>query len=48
MADEKLKPKMVKYIDDPCFGIEYDKLEQCDNCWVKKSCFVKYKNSKNK
>ena len=39
--------KICKLIDDPCYGKSYNQIEQCDFCWIKKACSVKWKNRKD-
>lgn len=39
-----MKIKMIKFADDPCFGKKYEQIEQCKNCWIKKACFVSFRN----
>jgi len=41
-----MKTKMVKNLEDDCFGEKYDSIEQCEACWVKASCLAKFKNRK--
>jgi hypothetical protein len=32
-------PKMVKYVNDPCYGLSFNPcLDACLICWLKKSC----------
>ena len=35
---------MIKYVNDPCFGEKYEQIEQCTACWIKKACFVTFRN----
>ncbi|MBS3175918.1 hypothetical protein J4457_01645 [Candidatus Woesearchaeota archaeon] len=44
---EKMKVKLVKFVEDPCFGEKHNLVEQCKACWIKKSCSVKFKNRKD-
>lgn len=41
-----MKTKMLKMVNDPCFGQNYEKEDQCPGCWIKKSCFAVYRNRK--
>ncbi len=36
--------KLYKLVDDPCFGLKHDIIDQCTACWIKKSCATKYRN----
>jgi len=38
--------KFVKYVNDVCFGEKYEQCGQCEECWVKKSCFIRFRNKK--
>ncbi|MBW3001825.1 hypothetical protein KY338_01525 [Candidatus Woesearchaeota archaeon] len=38
--------KMLKLKKDKCFGEKYEKCEQCENCWIKPSCLVRFRNKK--
>jgi len=46
VVDVGLIVKMFKLEEDPCFGRQHDEVEQCDCCWLKKSCFASYRNRK--
>jgi len=39
--------KMLKYVNDPCFGEKYLQHDQCEECWVKNSCFIRFRNKKD-
>ncbi|MEM4282470.1 MAG: hypothetical protein QXU88_00650 [Candidatus Woesearchaeota archaeon] len=36
--------KFLKYSDDACFGKKHEQLEECKNCWIKNSCYMKFRN----
>ncbi|RMF05492.1 hypothetical protein D6764_04585 [Candidatus Woesearchaeota archaeon] len=38
--------KYAKLENDPCFGEKYEQIEQCNYCWVKESCYMRFKNRK--
>ena len=38
--------KFVKLAEDPCFGKKFETHEQCGECWIKNSCFMKFRNRK--
>jgi hypothetical protein len=38
--------KMVKLVKDPCFGKKYEQHCQCEQCWIKPSCLVCFRNRK--
>lgn len=38
--------KMLKLVNDPCFGKKYDLIDQCGSCWIKQSCLVCFRNRK--
>ena len=40
--------KMVKLVDDKCFGVSHEQIDQCELCWVKNSCAVMFRNSQPK
>ena len=40
----RLKPKMAKFEDDPCFGLLHEQVEQCNACWIKRSCATSFRN----
>lgn len=41
-----METKMLKMVQDPCFGKKYEKHEQCPTCWIKKSCLITFRNRK--
>lgn len=40
--------KMLKLLDDPCYGLKYKQIEQCEACWIEDACHMRYKNFKAK
>jgi hypothetical protein len=38
------QPKIVKYVDDPCYAKKFKTLEDCVRCWIKKSCEANFKS----
>jgi hypothetical protein len=38
--------KMLKLVNDPCFGKKHELIEQCTQCWIKQSCLVSFRNRK--
>lgn len=43
--EEYETPKMVKYADDKCYAISFDKEKaSCIICWLKGSCEANYKS----
>ncbi len=40
--------KIVKFVEDPCFGASYEKIPQCTCCWIKKACLICYRNGVGK
>lgn len=38
--------KMIKLVEDPCFGQHYEKIQDCQHCWIKNSCLVSFRNKK--
>ena len=44
MVAEYAMPKMVKNVDDECYGKSYaNSKDECNVCWIKKSCEANYK-----
>ncbi|MDP7646759.1 MAG: hypothetical protein QGH82_01615 [Candidatus Woesearchaeota archaeon] len=39
--------KMLKLEEDPCFGRDHEGIDQCEQCWLKKSCFASFRNRKD-
>jgi hypothetical protein len=39
-----MTPKFFKLQNDPCFGKNYDQIEQCQRCFLKQSCLVTFRN----
>jgi hypothetical protein len=37
-------PKMVKYLNDPCYAKKFKESDSCDRCWIKKSCEANHKS----
>ncbi len=38
--------KMIKLVEDPCFGKKHEQIPQCQHCWIKNSCLVSFRNRK--
>jgi len=38
--------KFLKLVEDPCFGKKYEQIQQCPDCWIKKSCLIRFRNAK--
>ena len=46
---ESKSPKMVKYVDDECYGISYHQAkDECVFCWIKRSCEANFKSAQKK
>lgn len=44
-----IEVKMVRYVDDKCYGLEFcASKNSCSNCWIKSSCEATYKSAKKK
>ncbi len=41
-----MKVKFLKFVNDLCFGKKYKQIDQCENCWIKQSCLVSFRNKK--
>ncbi|MFT4303666.1 MAG: hypothetical protein ACMXYG_03810 [Candidatus Woesearchaeota archaeon] len=45
---EKAKVKMVKYVDDECYGEKFKQIPACPSCWIANSCESTYKSRRKK
>ncbi|MEM4263281.1 MAG: hypothetical protein QW666_00085 [Candidatus Woesearchaeota archaeon] len=45
-TQQVLSVKMLKLVNDPCFGKKYEQHCQCEQCWIKPSCLVCFRNRK--
>jgi hypothetical protein len=41
-------PKMVKYVNDPCYGKVFNSSNSCIYCYIKRSCESTYKSNLKK
>lgn len=49
MESDKTEVKMVRYVDDVCYGEEFASCKQsCAVCWIKSSCEATFKSAKKK
>ncbi len=44
MCDSEVK--MLKFVEDPCFGQKHKQCEGCEKCWIKQACLVAFRNKK--
>lgn len=41
--------KIIKFVDDECFGMKFNQLDACKRCWLRFACSIKQKHyEKNK
>lgn len=40
--------KMIKLVNDPCFGKKHEQMPLCQSCWIKNSCLISYRNGDGK
>lgn len=38
--------KLVKLVNDPCFGKKHELIDQCQACWIKQACLITFRNRK--
>jgi hypothetical protein len=44
MEEKNIMPKMMKLVDDKCYGKTFDSMQDsCRKCWIKKSCESNFK-----
>ncbi|MCB9359409.1 hypothetical protein H6503_05740 [Candidatus Woesearchaeota archaeon] len=43
-----IKAKMVKNVNDECYGEKFEQIEDCPSCWIRTSCGATYKSKKKK
>jgi hypothetical protein len=49
MDSENIEVKMVRYVDDVCYGEQFCVTkESCNCCWIKSSCEASFKSAKKK
>lgn len=49
METDSIEIKMVRYVDDACYGEQFcNTKDSCGVCWIKSSCEATFKSAKKK